>query len=86
MLVFSPALFDYLFLLQDNDGYTALLSLVKFSKRNRDSSKKEDFQEIVRSLIKHPKLDLEKKKSGKTAFEMVKSSDKSLAKIFKEEV
>ena len=72
------------FILQDNDDYTALLSAVKFSKRNRDPDKKEDFEEIVRSLVKHPKVDLNKKKSGKTAFEMVKSSDKSLAKIFKD--
>ena len=67
---------------QDNDDYTALLSAVKFCKKNRDPTKKEDFEEVVRCLVKHPKVDLNKKKSGKTAFEMVKSSDKSLYKIF----
>ena len=75
-----------MFLLQDNDEYTALILAVKFCKKNRDPDKKEDFEEIVRSLVKHPKVDLDKKKSGKTAFEMVKSSDKSLAKIFKDRV
>ena len=81
----TQSLYNY-FPPQDNDDYNALFSAIKFSKKNRDQSKKEDFQEIVRSLVKHPKSDLDKKKNGKTAFEMVKSSDKTLAKIFKEEV
>ena len=45
---------------------------------------KGDFEEVVRCLVKHPKVDLNKKKSGKTAFEMVEASDKSLYKIFKD--
>ena len=49
------AFFHYcLFAHQDNDGWTALLSAVKSSNRNRDPSKKEDFEEIVRSLLEHP--------------------------------
>ena len=45
---------------------------------------KGDFEEVVRCLVNHPKVDLNKKKSGKTAFEMVEASDKSLYKIFKD--
>ena len=67
---------------QDNDDYTALLSAVKSCQKNQDPTMKGDFEEVVRCLVKHPKVDLNKKKSGKTAFEMVKSSDKSLYKIF----
>ena len=64
---------------QDNDDYTALLSAVKSCQKNRDPTMKGDFEEIVRCLVNHPKVDLNKKK---TAFEMVKSSEKSLYKIF----
>ena len=70
---------------QDNDDCTALLAAVKFRQRNKDPSKKEDFREIVRSLVKHPKVDLNKKKSGKNAYEMAKPRDKHLAQIIKDE-
>ena len=44
MIVFSLTCFIH----QDNDGYTALRSAIKFSKRNRDPTKKEDFEVIVK--------------------------------------
>ena len=52
----SLTLFNIFYSLQDNDGLTAVLSAVNSSNISRDLSKKDDFKEIVRSLLNHPKM------------------------------
>ena len=52
----SLTLFNIFYSLQDNDGWTAVLSAVNSSNISRDVSKKDDFKEIVRSLLNHPKM------------------------------
>ena len=53
---------------------------LKFFKKEKDPNKREDFEKIAESLVKHPKIDLNRKKNGKTASEMFKS--KKIIDIF----
>ena len=63
----------YFFFAQDNDEYTALMLAIKFYNKERDPKKKEDYEKIARSLVKHRTIDMNKKKNGKTVYEMFKS-------------